>query len=251
MALPDLLPSDRWLPAPTATLAVSAALFGLQMVTIGTLPQRAAVAVAVGTALLGGAALFVALRLYAPLLSGVLAVPLVTVDLSLLGTVVLPCVLAVAGVEYGGRRLLGHSEVRLSAATEASLVAGVAVGALWTGMVHVLSPGGDDFGVVARSAGVEGYLAPLAELAFVAFGPLLVVGLPVALATRFGLLSPLLFAAVEVGSFLSEPSGGDTVGSAASLLWPAAVPLLLGAAAIELWVRREAVPVLGAWLAGS
>jgi len=29
------------------------------------------------------------------------------------------------------------------------------------------------------------------------------------------------------------------------------VPLLLGAAAIELWVRREAVPALGARLAGS
>ncbi|WP_178915247.1 hypothetical protein [Natronomonas gomsonensis] len=251
MALLDSLPFDSPLPSPTVTLAVSVALFGLQMVAIGTLPSRPAVAVAVGTALLGGAALFVALRLYAPVLSAVLAVPLVTIELSLLGTVVLPGVLVAGGVEYGCRRLLGRNEVRLSAATEASLAAGIVVGALWTGMVHVLSPGGDDFSVVARSIGVDGYVAPLAELAFVAFGPLLVVGLPVALVARFGLLSPLLFAAVEVGSFLSEPSGGDTVGSAASLLWPAAVPLLLGTAAIELWVRREAVPALDARLAGG
>lgn len=251
MALVGSLPSDSRLLSPTAALAVAAALFGLQMVALGTLPSRPTAAVAVGTSLLGGAALFAALRLYAPFLSAALALPLVTIEVSLLGSVVLPCVLVAGGVEYGGRRLLGRSELRLSAATEASLVAGVAVGTLWVGLVHVLSPAGDDFDVVARSVGVEGYLAPLAELAFVAVGPLAVVGMAVALVARFGLLSPLAFAAVEVGSFLSAPSAGDTVGSAASLLWPAAMPLLLGAAAVELWIRREAVPALGARLAGS
>jgi hypothetical protein len=237
------LPSSR-LPAPETVLFGAAILFVAPAFAFGILSGTASAAVGVGVALATGVVFLVVFGLYAPVIASFGTVALVVPEPSLGVVVSLPVIAAVAACEYVIRRLVGHTGLRLSEATEGALTAGVIIGLLWTWLVHLLSPGSDDFGVVSRSVGVEGYAAPLAELAFVVVGPLLVVGMAVTLVGRFGLLSPLAFATIEVGSFLSDPSGGDSVGSAASLLWPIAVPLLLGVAALELWLRLRAVPVV-------
>jgi hypothetical protein len=108
----------------------------------------------------------------------------------------------------------------------------------WLGVVAALLPASDGFGVVVDRLGDPTRSASLFGLWYVLFGPVVVVGLPVALLVRDRFVSPLLATAVEVVAFLRAPGGGDAVGSAASLLWPAGLVLVGVLAGTELLARR-------------
>jgi hypothetical protein len=233
-------------PAVALLLAAGVTVTPALVLSIGG-PVGALVA---GGAVLAGAGLLArGLRLASPV---VVAVPLVGL-VALAGTssggsgsslvvAVLPVIAAGAGLEYAARRLAGRAAVRLSRPTEVALAVGTVAGVVWAGVVHAVLPASDDFSVLVRDvvssgSAVGSLVDPLVGLVFVVSGPVLVVGLAVALLARFRLVTPLLFGALEVGSFLTGPNSGDSVGSLASLLWFVGVPLLLGVAAVELWVR--------------
>lgn len=149
----------------------------------------------------------------------------------------LPVVVAVAVLEYAPRRLLGRALFPLSRETDVALLAGTVTGVAWAVVVHLSLPGTRDFGSV-RVYAPDGVVVSLGYLVYAVAGPVLVVGLAVALFARFRLATPLAFAGLEVGSFLAD-SGAEAPGSAASLFWVVGVPLLLAVAAAELWVRTE------------
>lgn len=120
--------------------------------------------------------------------------------------------------------------------TRRAFAVGAVAGLTWLGVVVVLLPASDGFGVVVGR--LDSGDASLFGLWYALFGPFVVVGLPVALLVRDRLLTPLLVAAVEVVAFLRAPGGGDSVGSAASLLWPVGLLLVGALAGAELLGRR-------------
>lgn len=128
--------------------------------------------------------------------------------------------------------------------TRQSLLAGAAAGLLWLSVAAATLPASDGFGVVFGSVAESPGLGELFRAAYVLLGPALVVGLPVALALRTRLLAPLAVAGFEIGVFLGRPGAGDAVGSAASLLWPVGLALIVGLAAVEWAVGRLLVPRL-------
>lgn len=210
-------------------------------------------AVATSTALFGAGLLAWRLRLASPAVValGFAVLLAVSPDASLTVVyAVLPVVGAVAVLEYAARRLLGRAAVPLSRETDVALLAGTATGVVWTVVVHVALPGSNDFGVVLATA-PDGLVVSLGYLVYTVAGPVLVVGLAVALFARYRLATPLAFAGLEVGSFLANPSGGDAVGSLASLLWIVGVPLLLAVAAVERWLRTEGLPRARARFGGT
>lgn len=198
---------------------------------------------AVGVALLGAVLLGWRLWLASPVVVAVGSVAVLAATPDPSPTVVyavLPVVGAVAVLEYAVRRLLGRAVVPLSRETDAALLAGTVTGVAWAVVVHLSLPGTRDFGVV-REYAPDGFVVSLAYLVYALAGPVLVVGLAVALFARFRLATPLAFAGFEAGTFLAG-SGAEAPGSAASLLWIVGVPMLLAVAAVELWLRTEGLP---------
>lgn len=252
---------------PVVLLAT--ALFVAIHALVLSIGGRVGAAVAVGAAAFGAAVLAWRFRLASPAAVAVALAGGVVASSADLGSVivvaVLPVLAAVAGLEYAVRRLAGRTAVRLSRETEFALAGGTVAGVAWAEIVHAVLPASDDFSVVVRDVivavrevfssglglgGVGALVDALAGLVYVVSGPILVVGLAVALASRFRLATPLLFAAVEVGSFLAGPNSGDSVGSLASLVWVFGVPLLLAVAAVELWLRTAGRERLRAVAAG-
>lgn len=206
----------------------------------------------VGVALLGAVLLGWRLRLWSPVVVAVGFVGVLAASPNRSPTVIyaiLPVVGAVAVLEYAARRMLDRLAVRLSRETEVALPAGTIAGVAWAVVVHLALPTTRDFGVVRDNA-PDGVVVSLSYLVYAVAGPVLVVGLAVALFARFRLATPLAFAGFEVGTFLAGP-GAEAPGSAASLLWIVGVPLLLAVAAAELWLRTEGLPYARAKLGGS
>lgn len=224
---------------PPVVLLAAALLVAATAVT----PQvggPSAKTLAVGVVLFGAVLLAWQLWLGSPVVvaAGFLAVLVASPDPSpTVVYAVLPVVGAAAILEYGARRLLGVVAVRLSRETETALVAGTVAGVVWAVVVHLSLPGTRDFGSV-RVYAPDGVVVSLGYLVYAVAGPVLVVGLAVALFARFRLATPLGFAALEVGTFLTRPAA-EAPGSAASLFWVAGVPLMLAVAAVELWARTE------------
>jgi hypothetical protein len=130
-----------------------------------------------------------------------------------------------------------------------ALALGLLAGLGWLAVVWLLLPESNGFGIVLRDL-ADPTPGELFAAVYVLCGPVLVVGLPVALLVRDGFVAPLAVTAVEVGSFLADPGGGDSVGTAGSLLWPAGLALIVALAAVEYAVRTWAVPLLRAASAG-
>lgn len=211
-----------------------------------------ATTLAVGVALFGAVLLAWRLRLASPAVVAVGFVGVLVASPDPSATVVvavLPVVGASAVLEYAARRLLGLVAVRLSRETEAALLGGTVAGVAWAVVVHLTLPATRNFGVV-RDDAPDGFVVSLAYLVYAVAGPVLVVGLAVALFARFRLATPLAFAGFEVGTFLAG-SGAEAAGSAASLLWIVGVPLLLAVAAVEQWLRTEGLSYARAKLSGS
>ncbi|WP_224270504.1 hypothetical protein [Haloprofundus salinisoli] len=153
-----------------------------------------------------------------------------------------PLLVAVAGVEYAVRRASGRGRRRLAARTERSLLVGVAAGVAWTALAWLLLPASDGFGVVFEQAGTETWTTVQTAL-YVLGGPVMLVGVPVALALSRRLVAPLSLAAFEVFFFLRSPGAGDSVGTPASLLWPFGLLFVFAFAlaewSVRRWVRRR------------
>lgn len=237
---------------PPAVLLVAALLVSIPSLVV-QVGGAVGAALAACVTLLAAGLLAWRLRLASPAVVsvGVVLVSAVSAETAPVVLAALPVVAGVAALEYAVRRLAGRAPTRLSSDTEAALVAGAVTGVTWTGAVHAVLPASDDFGVLVRDVGPGGFVDPVASLVSVVAGPVLVVGLAVALVARFRLATPLLFAGLEVGSFLAGPNSGDSVGSLASLLWILGVPLLLAVAAVELWLRTEGLPAVRARASGS
>lgn len=229
---------------PPVVLLVAALLVAIPALTL-QVGGPSATTLAVGVVLLGTVLLGWRLWLASPVVVavGFLAVLVASHDPSPTEVYAfLPIVGAVTVLEYAARRLLGLMAVRLSRETEAALLAGTVAGGTWAVVVHLALPATQNFGVVRDNA-PDGFVVSLAYLVYAVAGPVLVVGLAVALFARFRLATPLAFAGLEVGSFVAGPTSGDAVGSLASLLWVVGVPLLLAVAAVELWLRTEGLPL--------
>lgn len=120
-----------------------------------------------------------------------------------------------------------------------SLHVALAAGLSWLAFVAVVLPPYAGFQVVLPYLSEpDERVGALFGLAYAVVGPVLVVALPTYLLTRHRLLSPLAVTALEVGLFLRQPTGADSIGSPASLMWPVGLALILAFGGVELGLRR-------------
>ncbi|XVH30261.1 hypothetical protein ACNS7O_07525 [Haloferacaceae archaeon DSL9] len=209
-------------------------------VAVVAFPEPADIAVVLFVAVVAGVMASRVTRLAAPAVGSVLAVGLTAFGHARLTLVfgLLPLVGLLTCVEYLLRRVDDRLSVRLAPETERALLIGSLAGLVWLAVVLAVLPPADGLGVAVESLSVPGERIDAGfELLYASAGPVVIVGVPIALAIGQRLFSPLLVTSVEVASLLLA-SGGDAIGSAASLLWPVGLAVVFGLALVESGLRE-------------